>query len=453
MTCKRALLLAVFLFAPAFLWAQGPPRAGMGEEMGVASLPARISSSQLIEQARPVAPVVSTESYYQDPGTFVIVRAQDSTGYAPPEVQLPVPIGSTRPEDGGFFIGAEFVMLRQTNPIHNQTIAYDGFIDVDGSITGGRAGTYVGGGFNRLNARQASGPSTYQPGFIIDLGWRFAGGDDAWALNVSWMYLTEATYSSSATLAPAFLQVGQTGAQSFLVANVYGFPNDYSGPAQKVGRGNDFAAYGIWNAASIMNIKDTQRAQQWDATVRVPYDFCESKNYRMSGLMGARFFWIWENFWWRTADIDVNNGGTGPTDVAIYNNTVSNRMYGVHIGIEQEWYIGHGFACMLNTDVAGFMDVYKLRASYGLGERGNLGPAAKRSRTDYTVVPEFSGKLELMYYPWEAVQLKVGYDLLLFLNSIAAQRPVDFNFASLAPDYNHVTRVFDGWTAAIVISF
>jgi hypothetical protein len=456
-TCRRALLLlAVSFLAPGLVRAENPPRSGFGGEAGLADLPPRMSSNQILEQAAsapPRAPVTYATSRYQDPEVAFIFRGQDSTGYGKPEVELPVPIGSTRPEDGGFFVGAEYVMFKQTNPLHNQTIAYDGFIDVDGTIATMGPGFYVGNGTDRLNARQVSGPGTYQPGFIIDLGWRFAGGDDAWSLTFSWMYLTEAAYHASATLTPPFLQVGPTGAQSFLVANVYGFPNDYSGPAQKIGSGADFAAYGVWNGASIMNLAFTQRTQQYDMTIRMPFDWCETKNYRMSGLMGPRFFWIWENFWWRAQDIDVASGGTGPTDVAIYNNTVSNRMYGAHIGIEQEWYIGHGFATMLNTEVVGYMDVYKMRASYGLGERGNLGPEAKRSRTDYTFVSEFACKAELMWYPTQAIQVKFGYDLMLFLNTIASQRPVDFNFSSLAPDYNHVVRLFDGWTAAIVFEF
>src|SRR5439155_15449304 len=44
-------------------------------------------------------------------------RGSDVPDYAPAHPQLPIPLGSTRPEDGGPFVYAQYVMYRQTDPL------------------------------------------------------------------------------------------------------------------------------------------------------------------------------------------------------------------------------------------------------------------------------------------------------------------------------------------------
>src|SRR5262245_31882569 len=48
--------------------------------------------------------------------------AQDDMpfGYAPPPYTLPVPLYSTRPEDGGFFAAASYVQYRWNSPLKSQ---------------------------------------------------------------------------------------------------------------------------------------------------------------------------------------------------------------------------------------------------------------------------------------------------------------------------------------------
>jgi len=48
-------------------------------------------------------------------------------------------------------------------------------------------------------------------------------------------------------------------------------------------------------------------------------------------------------------DRDIDGFASG-SDVAIYTNIISNRMYGVFAGCRNEWYIGHGFACQLDLN-------------------------------------------------------------------------------------------------------
>ena len=254
--------------------------------------------------------------------------------------------------------------------------------------------------------------------------------------------------------APPGLLVGSRLENSFLSSPVFNYPNDFAGPFDKLGTGTGppgpgpESAFGIWNGASIMTIEFEQRAQQIEATYRIPV--FETETYRLSGLVGPRFFWIWERFRWVTTDLD-STGNSLPNFVGVYNNIVSNVMYGVHAGASNEWYIGHGFAVQLDLQVALFADSVKERADYELGN--HFGTMNKRQRREFVVVPEFSSMLGLQWYPHEGIQLMVGYDLLLFLNTIASPQPVDFDYGSLTPRYERVNRLFDGIQAGISFSF
>ncbi len=100
-----------------------------------------------------------------------------------------------------------------------------------------------------------------------------------------------------------------------------------------------------------MTLLFLQRAEQIQATYRKP--FYETESYRASALVGPRFFWIEDKFRWTTTDLDYF-GQSSPIYEGIYNNQVDNRMYGVRAGLQQEWYLGCGFAAMLTTEAAAF---------------------------------------------------------------------------------------------------
>jgi hypothetical protein len=368
-------------------------------------------------------------------------------GYAPPpfQEQLPLPIGNTQPDLGGLFVGAEYLLLRQTNPIRGQPIATRGFIDEDGSITG-VPGIHIGTGVLALDANQVSGPNGFQPGFRAGAGWRYGDGS---AISVDFIYLTTSRKIAAATLAPPGLNVFNNFSESFISAPVFNFPNNFAGPPDKIGVGNPEAAFGIWNGASIMTLAFDQRFNQAQATYRFPV--YETECYRMSGLVGPRIAWIWERFRWVTTDLPASGTPNFDTDVAVYNNIVSNVMYGVHAGGSQEWYIGHGFAVQLDLEAALFADSVAEQASYELGN--HFGVRNKRSRREVVVVPEFQGMLGMQWYPYEGVQIMVGYNLMWFLNTIASPQPVDFDYGSLTPRYERTNRLFDGLQAGISFSF
>ena len=211
-----------------------------------------------------------------------------------------------------------------------------------------------------------------------------------------------------------------------------------------------FAAYGIWNGATIMSIDFVQHYDQVEINFREP--IVETDCYRCYGLIGPRFDWIWERFRWRTVDVNIE-GQSSPLDVAIYTNIVSNRMYGADIGIGQDWWLGHGFSVSLDLRAALLLDVVKERAKFELGEKDRP-PQSKRGFTDYTVVPQVQATGCVSYNPIEAVQLRVGYDFVAFFNTISSPHPVTFDWGSPNPGYRHEpVRLLDGIQASIGFVF
>jgi hypothetical protein len=391
------------------------------------------------------------------PASFGFSTAQ---GYAPPENPTPFPLGSTRLEDGGLYLVNSIVLYRQTNPLKSQTVAVRGFQDVDGSISVAafglspgnqpgvniQAGNFFGSRAEALDVHQVTGPNLYVPGYDVHIGYKFADGS---ALEVAWMYLADHKTLASATAAPPGLNVGTTLADSFLFSPVFGFPPEYAGAPMKIAVGNPFAAYGIWNGATTENIDFVQRTQQYEMTYRYP--IYETETYRASALVGPRFFWIWERFRWITNDLDTS-GNQSPDFEAIYSNVVSNRMYGAHVGISQECYLGHGFAATLDLQAAVFLDSVKEEVKYELADKYSP-PVSKRTQVDWAPVPELQANVGIAWYPVEAVQIQLGIDAMAFFNSIASQQPIDFNYGAVNPEFNHVFRLFDGFNASIGISF
>ena len=367
--------------------------------------------------------------------------------YNRPDTLLPLPLNDRLP-DGGLFTALSYAMYRTDNPIRSQNVANSGFISTN-SLTGFNVGTYVGSATPRLDTDQVSG-SQYTPGFKIDIGYRF---QDATTLTLSWLHMFQTHKEAAATSAAPGFKVGNNFVDSFLTAPVFNFPPEYAGPNDLTdANGNPISlgAYGIWNAASVMTLDFRQRVENYDLTYRVPE--YETESTRVSVQVGGRFFWIWERFLWYTNDLDTNNVGGG-TFAAYYSNISSNRMYGPHAGVCWEQELGLGFALQLDLDAALLLDIVKERTSYTLGER-DVGPEAKRSRTDYTFVPEASASLALMWYPYPGIQVRAGYNGMIFFNTISSKYPIDFNYGAVNPAYDRIFyRLFDGLDAGIAFIF
>jgi hypothetical protein len=431
-TLWRALLvtagLAAMALAPSAVQAQSPGAA--------VDLAASVQRLQMGDVRPDLAPTV--------------FRGQMDLGRGDPEV--PIPLGHDRYEEGGLFFNFGWAMYQQTNPLDHQIIARRGFQDTNGSVRlpgekEGIQGRFFGSARPALDVADAGGPGTYTPGWRVGLGWRFRDGS---AIEIDWLQMFNTHYFHTATAVPPQFQVLPSLADSFLSAPVFGFPNAYAGPARKIDQGTDFAVYGIWNGASIMSIDFLQRYQQADITYREP--LCETDDYRLYGLAGPRFAWIWERFRWRTVSQDLD-GNAGEADVAIYSNIVSNRMYGCFIGCGQDWWLGHGFSVSLDLRAAVLLDIVKERASFELGAKDSP-PISKRSITDYTVVPQVQGTLYISYNPIEAVQIRLGYDVMAFFNTIASEKPIVFDWGGMDPAFNHqFIRYFNGIQASLGFVF
>lgn len=370
-------------------------------------------------------------------------RAQD---YAPPTVAYPLPLYHNRPETGGFYLAAEFLYFQERNYLRDQIIAQRGFFDADGSVTG-VPGTFDGSGTVALRANDV-GASSYTPGLNVTAGWRFASG---LALEVSWWNLNEVKYAAGASIEPQGFQGGIDLADTFVTAPVFNFPPEYAGEQNELNVGNPGATFGIWNAASAMTIQLSQRFDQFDITARVP--IFQNESTRFYGIVGPRITRIWEKFKWRT--VSMNNAGiSGPEDVAVYSNVVSNRLYGAHFGCGDEWRLGDTpagtFAVSLDAQAALLMNFVKERAKY---EREDRFTSAHKSRREYTVVPELQAQLNLWWYPIEGVQMRIGYDVMAFFNTVYAPYPVNFNYGGLDATYERTSRFYNGFHAGIGFIF
>jgi hypothetical protein len=398
--------------------------------------------------------VLPTAAY----GQQMVEIGQTNQNYEvpPPDPLVPLPLGMPRYEEGGAYFAGEFLFLHQTNTLGSQPVAIRGFVDTAGAIA--KPGTFIGSGTEALNVNDLGGPTTYEPGFTFNLGWRFKDGS---TIGLSWWHIASAKYSATASLIPRNFVLGPTNADSFLFSPVFNFPIQYGGPdvdvfAQAPGRATGTPTsgitFGIWNAASLETIDFTQRFDQVDLGGRIPvYD---TECWRTYALLGFRAAILWERFNWRTVDAD-NNGIATNTDVATYYNVVSNRLYGLHCGCGNEWWLGNtplgGLSVILDVDGALLVDIIKERAGYELGDKSTT---ARRSRNEYSFAPEVDATLGFMWYPTQAVQVRVGYDVMAFFNTAASPEPIDFNFGAIDPTWTRgVTRFFDGFRAGIEIVF
>ena len=356
--------------------------------------------------------------------------------------------------------------LRYFVGLKHQEIALRGFLDFDGSISSELNGTllqpptappiivpgvpavgsFIGSGKGALFADDVAGGNheTYEPGFRLGIGWRFGDGT---TVDFTWLSLVEARYSAVATLVPPGLNAGPQLADSFLFAPVFSFPNEFAGQAQKLAIGNPNAAYGIWNAASIMSLDFIQRFSQYVLTVRTP--FFETECCRLYGLAGFNHTYMWEKFKWRTVAEDFNGNATA-ADVADYLNITSNQLYGPEVGANFEWYLGHGFSFSLEGRAAPMIDFVREIAKY---QREDFAIGHKRSQRDYEFVPALHGDVNVWWYPIEGVQIRVGYELMAFFDTIAAPDPVSFDYSALNPAWKLQNRFFDGFHAGIAFIF
>jgi hypothetical protein len=360
-------------------------------------------------------------------------------------LNLPIPTGQGG--QAGFYAGIEFRMLVQTRAMGDQWIATRGLVDSSGAITG-FPGTPVGGHAVALTTDQF-GRTTYQPGGRIEIGYKFDEGTQIFA---NYTHVANASYSAGATLATPFARSRPDLTDTFLYAPVFNFNPQFSGPRFKTGfdnvANNGFSSYGIWNGASVMDIKFSQRYTESEIGARTP--LFQTDYSRVYGMAGGRFAWFFDRFTWRTLSLDIN-GVADPTFAADYSNTLSQRMYGPFVGAGHEIFLANQFSLSLDVTTALLLNVVKERTKYELGD-GSI--EAKRGQTLFTVVPNANASLNLWWYPVDGVQLRVGYTGMGYFNTKYMQNPVGFDYGSIDPVYTtKVIRIVHGLNVGFGLFF
>ncbi len=387
----------------------------------------------------------------------------------PAYTQIPNPLPTGNPGGHGFYTFGEALFLTQTRTLGDQTIAVRGLLDSTGIITG-TPGTLIGSGFPALSTKDFPRQS-WQPGFNIGAGVKL---EDGTSIHFSYARLVSNTYHAGATLVPPFFRGSSDLSDTFLTAPVYNFPPQYAGPRYKTNfddtngdgtfdslEGGNF--YGIWNGASVMDIRFDQWYQSSELGVTVP--LFQTEYSRIYGLAGGRYTNFTDRFKWRTVSYDVTGGQAvfsgqggalgggqgGPRDAAEYNNTLTQRMYGAYVGCGHEAYLGHGFAAALDLTAAGYIDSEKERAKYKLQSEEIQN---KQSRNELRFVPSLTANLNLMWYPVEGVQMRLGYNAYTYFNTKRIEDPVGFNYSSPDPVYDiQVFRIVHGVNVGIGLFF
>src|SRR5262249_62356030 len=120
-----------------------------------------------------------------------------------------------------------------------------------------------------------------------------------------------------------------------------------------------------------------------------------------SGRGGPRTATMWGRAKGRTAPPEPA-GSVRPEDSAPPPNVLPNRLYGVHLGVGNEWFLGDtpvgAFSVSLDVQAALFFDFAKGRPKYELGDRST---AASHPRNFRAFVPEVEAQLNFWWYPYE----------------------------------------------------
>jgi len=342
------------------------------------------------------------------------------------------PLSHPRYELGGFFVAAEAKFWRRNRNISSQDVAFRGILDLDGSVSGQAPGTFIGSNDVALSTQQLRGPGNYTPGYSTTIGYRF---EDGLSVSVNWWHLNAERYRAAAALLPPGPgNPGIGGINTFLTSPVSNFPIAFSGNPQNVTNGNPGATFGIWNAASYMELEYLQKFDMVDIMARVP--IWQTDTMRTYGKIGPRTYQFFDRLKWTTIDTDTLGQFTADT-TASYTNYVRNNLWGVNFGCGAEYYLGENPLGAFSASVEGNGGIYAnfvgAEASYDLGD----GTVSRiRDRRMLLISPAADVDFKLWWYPWEGIQVSVGYQFLAVFNTVASRRPIDFNYGSIDPGYS-----------------
>jgi hypothetical protein len=276
------------------------------------------------------------------------------------------------------------------------------------------------------------------------------------AIQATWWHLSDVRQSASASVIAPGYNNGENLENTVLFAPVFNISPEFRGNIRNLDAGTDGATFGIWNAASVAQIRFVQRFDMVEVTGRYPV--FESDNYRSYGVFGPRGIVMWERFRWRTVDVGQADpalnqgsitgiGNAGGNTIGVYNNVVSNRLYGLVGGVGNECRLGMvdrlgTFSLYADLNVALYGDFVKGRAQYELEDRSI---AYSYARNMFTLAPGFDARIGFQWYIYEAITIRLGYNYMGLINTISSPQPVDFNLGSLRPAFpKGQYRSFDG---------
>ncbi len=354
-----------------------------------------------------------------------------------------LPTGPYQPTGEGFYVGIEFFYMDPGKNVGGQAIARRGFV-ISGNAGPlcGPGTVYPAGALTFALDTGGFGRTSWTPGQKLTFGYRT---EEGMTFDISWLHLYEVRYNASASLAtPNFLGPANLE-NTFLYSPVFNFTTDFFGPANRAA-GLENQLWGIWNGATQMDIQFSTRYDQIDLTARLPV--FETEDARTYALAGGRYSFIYETFRWRTVAADIN-GDIAPENIAIYTNSLSQRMYGPMIGCGAEVHLGDGFGLGIEITAAPLLNIIKERAKY---KREDDFAQNKRSWANYSIVPNVNFEPRLTWSPsWaRGVIMKLGYNAYTFFNTKYMEAPVGFNFGAIDPAYGtKAFRLIHGWNASI----
>lgn len=192
-------------------------------------------------------------------------------------------------------------------------------------------------------------PGFNQPGFRVGAGWRFASGE---SLQTAWLHQTHTRRRAATAVRPAREVV--------------------------------------------------RRTQEVEATWRLPY--YETECWRISALAGPRVTWVNEQA--RSRSLAKDHSAAEPAEQT---RRLSRQKYGAHLGLDNEFYLGHGFAVIFELDASLSWQVTRRSQAGGAAKTNNA--VHKQGKSKQSLAPQLRAILSLVWYPLEGVQLKIGYDL------------------------------------------
>ena len=59
----------------------------------------------------------------------------------------------------------------------------------------------------------------------------------------------------------------------------------------------------------------------------------------------------------------------------------------------------------------------------------------------------------LNWFPYEAIQVRAGYNFMAYFNTVTSEEPIDFDYSAVNPEYDREFRILRGFEFGIALSF